>query len=107
MPESPTNVIRPCHRAEFRALANSLRLDAGNAGAWCSLGNLLAELGDRVGALLALRTALRFDAEREAAYMSLGRLLFDSGQVELALEFFDRAAKLHRGDTNSAPNYPR
>lgn len=107
MPESLTNAIRPCHRAELSRLADSLRFDTGDADAWCSLGNLLAELGDRAGALLALRTALRFDAERAAAHVSLGRLLFDSGQVERALDCFDNALRLGRGNAGSATNYPR
>ena len=67
------------------------RRDARDADAWFELGVALTDLGDRLGALLALRHALSRDDAHVASHLALGRLLFDCGQVEHALQCFERA----------------
>ncbi len=59
--------------------------------AWYELGVALSTLGDRLGALLALRYALERNEEHAPSHLALGRLLFDCGQVEHALLCFERA----------------
>ena len=67
---------------------------ADAAPAWCALGVALASRGDRTGALVALRHALARDAAHVASQLALGKLLFDCGEVEHALQCFDRAAEV-------------
>jgi|SRR5688572_5837940 tetratricopeptide (TPR) repeat protein len=82
----------PNHR---KILCNTLlRIRPADAApAWCALGVALASLGDRTGALVALRHALARDAAHVASQLALGKLLFDCGEVEHALRCFERAAE--------------
>lgn len=82
-----------CERARFEVLrrASALRVDSNDVGAWYALGVALLTLGDRMGALLALRNALARNASHLPSQLALGRLLFDCGQVEHALQCFERA----------------
>ncbi len=77
-------------RAAVFHLVSALQADDGDADTWCGLGTTLAQLGDRAGALMALRNSLRHDADHIPAHLALGRLLFDSGQLEPALTCFER-----------------
>lgn len=63
-----------------------------DAAAWHRLALALDELGDRAGAVLALRNALAHDAAHSPAHRALGKLLFDCGWTEHALQCFARAA---------------
>jgi tetratricopeptide (TPR) repeat protein len=83
-------------RASVFHLAALLDARPDDAAAWHRLGMALAELGDRAGALLALRNALLHDAANSPAHQALGRLLFECGQIERALQCFERAAH-HEG----------
>jgi cytochrome c-type biogenesis protein CcmH/NrfG len=78
-------------RAAVHQHVQALRLDPDNAAIWHNLGNSLALLGDRAGALTALRNALMLDGERTDTQLALGRLLFDCGQLDHALVYFARA----------------
>lgn len=78
-------------RAAVRRHAQALHLDADDARTWHDLGNALAQLGDRAGALTALRNALALDGARTDTQLALGKLLFDCGQLDSALVYFARA----------------
>ena len=65
--------------------------DREDVNAWFELGVALSILGDRLGALLALRHALSRNEGHVPSHLALGRLLFDCGQVEHALLCFERA----------------
>lgn len=67
--------------------------DVDDVTCWCGLGVLLASLGDRTGAFVALRHALSRDATHAPSLLALGKLLFDCGQVERALQYFDCASQ--------------
>jgi tetratricopeptide (TPR) repeat protein len=69
-----------------------LRFDANNADVWHTLGTALAALGDRGGALTALRNAVMLDESRAHTHLALGKLLFDTGRLDDALRCFDCAA---------------
>jgi len=86
-------LCRKLLRARVFHLAGTLEATPCDAVAWYRLGIALEELGDRAGALLALRNALVHDAAHPLAHRALGRLLFDCGQVEHALQCFDRVAR--------------
>jgi tetratricopeptide (TPR) repeat protein len=75
-------------QSETRVLSMS---PADDVSAWCALGVALASLGDRTGALVALRHALSRDATHVPSRLALGKLLFDCGKVEHALQCFDCA----------------
>lgn len=93
------HVVALCRRrlrARVAHLAGVLGRAPGDAAAWHRLGEALEELGDRAGALLALRNALLHDAANSPAHRALGRLMFECGQVERALQCFERAAH-HEG----------
>lgn len=62
-----------------------------DVSAWYELGIALSTLGNRLGALLALRHALERNDGHVPSHLALGRLLFDCGQVEHALLCFERA----------------
>jgi cytochrome c-type biogenesis protein CcmH/NrfG len=79
-------------RSMVRHLAQSLRANPDDASAWHDLGNTLVQLGERAGALTALRNSLLLDERRTDTRMALGRLLFDCGQLDSALACFDAAA---------------
>ena len=79
-------------RAAVRQHVQALRFDPDNSDLWHRLGDALAELGDRAGALTALRNALLLDAGRADTQLALGKLLFDCGQLEHALACFARAS---------------
>ena len=68
----------------------ALRIDVDDVPAWCALGVALASLGDRTGALVALRHALSRDAAHMPSQLALGKLLSDCGEVEHALQCFAR-----------------
>ena len=68
--------------------------DTRDADAWHELGSALVEAGDRAGACAALRHALRLDPWRARTLRALGNLLFDSGQFEIALEYFERLGRV-------------
>lgn len=87
-------------RVRVLQLARVLGATPEDAAAWHRLGLALAELGDRAGALLALRNALLHDAANSPAHRALGRLLFECGQIERALQCFERAAQ-HEGRAQS------
>jgi cytochrome c-type biogenesis protein CcmH/NrfG len=82
---------REALRAAVRQQVQALRVDPDNALAWHRLGEALARLGDRAGALTALRNALLLDGERIDTQLALGKLLFDCGQLDHALIYFARA----------------
>jgi tetratricopeptide (TPR) repeat protein len=86
------SLCRKLLRARMVQLAGILGAEPRDAVAWYRLGITLEELGDRAGALLALRNALLHDATHPPTLRALGSLLFDCGQVEHALQCFDRAA---------------
>lgn len=65
-----------------------------DAGRWHELAAALAAIGDRAGACAALRHALLIDPRGARTLRELGNLLFDCGQLEAALECFDRFARL-------------
>ena len=90
------SLCRRVLRARVLHLANMLGAEPADAAAWFRLGMALAELGDRAGALLALRNALLHDSTRPHVHRALGSLLFDCGQVERALQYFDHAASCDR-----------
>jgi cytochrome c-type biogenesis protein CcmH/NrfG len=69
-----------------------LRNDADDADAWHTLGVALVALGNRAGAVTALRNAILLDGERAQTQLALGKLLFDTGRVDDALRCFERAA---------------
>ena len=79
-------------RAAVRQQVQALHFDPDNSDVWHRLGEALAQLGDRAGALTALRNALLLDAERTDTQLALGKLLFDCGQLEHALACFARAS---------------
>ena len=83
---------RKALRARVFLLARNLGAGPGDVTTWYRLGIALAELGDRAGALLALRNALLHDAAHPPSHLALGRLLFECGQVEHALRFLDSAS---------------
>lgn len=68
-----------------------LRFNANDAEVWHTLGTALAALGDRAGALTALRNALLLDESRARTHLELGKLLFDTGRFDDALRCFDCA----------------
>lgn len=78
-------------RAAVRQHVQALRFDPEDAAAWHKLGEALANLGDRVGALTALRNASLLDGARTSTQLALGKLLFDCGQLDRALVYFARA----------------
>jgi cytochrome c-type biogenesis protein CcmH/NrfG len=78
-------------RAAVRQHVQALRFDSDNAHTWHRLGDALAQLGDRAGALTALRNALLLDGDRTDTQLALGKLLFDCGQLDHALVYFARA----------------
>ena len=78
-------------RAAVRQHVQALRFDPDNAATWHHLGDSLALLGDRAGALTALRNALLLDGARTDTQLALGKLLFDCGQLDHALVYFARA----------------
>jgi tetratricopeptide (TPR) repeat protein len=78
-------------RATVVRCSRLLNFDAGNADVWHTLGTALAALGDRAGALRALRNAVMLDESRAHTHLVLGKLLFDTGRVDDALRCFDRA----------------
>ena len=78
-------------RMEVLRIATRLRFEPDDVSAWHGLGVALATLGDRTGALVALRSALLRDAGHAPSHLALGKLLFDCGQVEHALHCFDCA----------------
>lgn len=71
-----------------------LRVDVNSADVWHTLGTALATLGDRGGALTALRNAVMLDESCAHTHLALGKLLFDTGRLDDALRCFDRAARL-------------
>jgi len=79
-------------RAAVRRHVQALRFDPDNAPSWHQLGDALARLGDRAGALTALRNALLLDGARTDTQLALGKLLFDCGQLDHALICFARVA---------------
>jgi Flp pilus assembly protein TadD len=85
-------------RARVYHLAATVDAEPRDASAWCRLGITLEELGDRAGALLALRNALLHEPAHPPAHRALGRLLFECGQIEHALQCFERAAKHHSSE---------
>ena len=86
---SDTNpACRKVLRAKVFHLAGKLDAAPGDAITWYGLGIALEKLGDRAGALLALRNALMHDAGHPPTHLALGRLLFECGQVEEALRYF-------------------
>jgi tetratricopeptide (TPR) repeat protein len=93
-----------CQVLRARVLALAGMLDAGpaNALAWHRLGITLVDLGDRAGALLALRNALLLDSTHAPTHRALGALMFDCGQVEHALRCFEHAS-LHEADGHEPP----
>lgn len=89
----PTDEPARCReraRAEVLRRVAALRIDADDVPAWCALGVALASLGDRTGAIVALRHALSRDATHSPSQLALGKLLFDCGEVEQALQCFGR-----------------
>ena len=80
-----------------------LRFNANDAEVWHTLGTALASLGDRAGALTALRNALLLDESRAHTHLALGKLLFDTGRLDDALRCFDcavaRDPAFARGDS--------
>jgi tetratricopeptide (TPR) repeat protein len=68
-----------------------LRFNANDAELWHTLGTALEALGDRGGALTALRNALLLDESRAHTHLALGKLLFDTGRLDDALRCFDCA----------------
>jgi len=78
-------------RAAVRRCSRRLRFDADDADVWHALGTALAALGDRAGALTALRNAVLLDGSRASTYLALGKLLFDTGRLDEALRCFERA----------------
>jgi len=58
---------------------------------WHTLGTSLAALGDRAGAVAALRIALRLDGGRVLTHRALGNLLFDTACIDDALRCFECA----------------
>jgi hypothetical protein len=76
-------------RARVFHLARKLGAGQGDATTWYRLGIALSDLGDRAGALLALRNALLHDAAHPPSNQALGRLLFECGQVEHALRYLE------------------
>jgi len=90
------SLCRRVLRARVFHLAGIIGAEPRDAAAWYRLGMALAELGDRAGALLALRNALLHDSTRPHVHRALGRLLFDCGQVEWALQCFDQATNCDR-----------
>ncbi len=77
-------------RAAVRQQIQALRFDPDNSDIWHRLGDALAQLGDRAGALTALRNALLLDGARTDTQLALGKLLFDCGQLDHALVCFAR-----------------
>jgi cytochrome c-type biogenesis protein CcmH/NrfG len=75
-------------RAAVRQHVQALRFDPDDAATWHRLGDALAQLGDRAGALTALRNALLLDGERTDTQLALGKLFFDCGQLDHALVYF-------------------
>jgi Flp pilus assembly protein TadD len=73
-------------------MTNSPHFDADDPDAWHSLGVALAAIGDRVGALTALRNAALLDGSRATTQLALGNLLFDAGRLDDALRCFESAA---------------
>ena len=82
-------------RARVYHLAATVGAEPRDASAWYRLGIAFEELGDRAGALLALRNALLHEPAHPQAHRALGKLLFASGQIEHALQCFERAATPH------------
>ena len=72
--------------------SHALRMNVDDADAWHALGTALAALGDRVGALTALRNAVLLDETRAHSQLALGNLLFDTGRFDDALRCFESAA---------------
>lgn len=89
MPDSFSTCTRSC--TEVWRKARELQHHPEDVDAWYELGVALSILGDRSGALLALRSALSRNAGHIPSHLALGRLLFDCGQVERALQCFERA----------------
>jgi tetratricopeptide (TPR) repeat protein len=79
-------------RARVYHLAATVDAEPRDASAWYRLGITLEGLGDRAGALLALRNALLHEPAHPQAHRALGRLLFECGRLEHALQCFERAA---------------
>ena len=65
--------------------------NANDPEAWHRPGTSLAALGDRAGAVAALRIALRLDDRRALTYRALGNLLFDTARIDDALRCFECA----------------
>jgi Flp pilus assembly protein TadD len=84
--------LRDRLRAAVRQLVQALHFDPDDASTWHQLGTALARLGDRAGALTALRNALLLDSGRDDTHLALGKLLFDCGQLDDALICFSRVA---------------
>jgi len=71
-------------------------IDAANAGAFASAGQLRADQGDDQGAITLLRSAVTLDANHGAARYALGRALLRAGRVDEAREHlaaFERIQK--------------
>lgn len=83
---------RELWRAAVRQQVQALRFDPDNSDVWHRLGDALAQLGDRSGALTALRNALLLDGTRTDTQLALGKLLFDCGQLDHALVYFAGAS---------------
>lgn len=65
----------------------------GNAGAWNNLGNILAENGDRDGAIADYRRALALAPAYADAHHNLGKVLMATGRAREAIENLEDALR--------------
>jgi|CZKI01.1.fsa_nt_gi tetratricopeptide (TPR) repeat protein len=70
----------------------------GNAGAWNNLGNIMAESGDRQGAIAHYRRALSLAPAYADAHHNLGKVLAASGRVGEAIENYEDALRFQPGN---------
>ena len=75
-------------------LQRAVALDAGDAGAFNDLGNVLQAAGRLDAALAAYRRAVEIDPERAETHVNLGQALRAKGDLDGAAEALDRAAAL-------------
>lgn len=75
-------------------LAERVRQNPADAGAWRLLGKARLQRGDGLGALEALRTSIELDDRSAAAWLDYGRVLKEFDQSALAVDAFHRVKDL-------------
>jgi tetratricopeptide (TPR) repeat protein len=80
------------------AYEQALEVDPQASAARINLARLRAAGGDQRGAIADLRLVLTQTPDHSGAWAALGLMFHETGQLEMALESYDRALELDRSD---------